>query len=238
MTDPIRLAKHIAKSVPCSRREAELYIVGGWVTVDGQVVEEPQFKVSQQKIELHPEANLDPIEPVTILFHQPPTADNDTTDAQSLISAATHFADDSSGIRLLKQHFSRLTTCTPLERNAGGLAVFTQDGRVTRKLTEDAATIEQEYVVEVSGELSNHGLEQLNHGIKFNGQQLSPIKVSWQNETRLRFALKGITPGQIAHMCLTVGLTLISMKRIRIGRVAMSKLPPGQWRYLKPIERF
>ena len=54
MTDPIRLAKHIAKSVPCSRRETELYIVGGWVTVGGKVVEEPQFKVSQQKVELQP----------------------------------------------------------------------------------------------------------------------------------------------------------------------------------------
>ena len=238
MTDPIRLAKHLAKSLPCSRREAELYIVGGWVTVDGKVVEEPQFKVSQQKIELHPDANLDPIESVTILFHQPIAVDNNVTDAQPLISAATHATDDNSGIHLIKQHFSRLSPCTPLERNAGGLMVFTQDGRVTRKLTEDAATIEQEYVVEVSGELSNHDLRQLNHGIKFNGQPLSPIKVSWQNETRLRFALKGIIPGQIAHMCLTVGLTLISMKRIRIGRVAMSKLQPGQWRYLKPIERF
>lgn len=238
MTDPIRLAKHLAKSIPCSRREAELYIVGGWVTVDGQVVEEPQFKVSQQKIELHPEANLDPIESVTILFHQPTATDIHVADTQPLISAANHATNDYSGIRLIKQHFSRLSPCTPLERNAGGLVVFTQDGRVTRKLTEDAATIEQEYVVEVSGELSNYGLEQLNHGIKFNGQPLPPIKVSWQNETRLRFALKGITPGQIAHMCLTVGLTLISMKRIRIGRVAMSKLQPGLWRYLKPMERF
>lgn len=238
MTDPIRLAKHLAKSLPCSRREAELYIVGGWVTVDGKVVEEPQFKVSQQKIELHSEANLDPIAPVTILFHQPAATDNKVIEPQSLISAATHAVDDYSGIRLIKQHFSRLSSCTPLERNAGGLVVFTQDGRVARKLTEDAATLEQEYIVEVSGELSNHNLRQLNHGITFNGQELSPIKVSWQNETRLRFALKGITPGQIAHMCLTVGLTLISMKRIRIGRVAMSKLQPGQWRYLKPIERF
>lgn len=238
MTDPIRLAKHLAKSLPCSRREAELYIVGGWVTVDGQVVEEPQFKVSQQEVVLLPEANLDPIAPVTILYHQPPTVDRNATEIPPLISAATQIANDYSGIRPLKQHFSRLSSCAPLERNAGGLVVFTQDGRVTRKLTEDAATLEQEYVVEVSGELSIHDLRQLNHGIKFNGQPLPPIKVSWQNETRLRFALKGITPGQIAHMCLTVGLTLISMKRIRIGRVAMSKLQPGQWRYLKPIERF
>jgi 23S rRNA pseudouridine2604 synthase len=238
MTIPARLAKHLAKLIPCSRREAELYITGGWVMVDGQVVEEPQFMVSQQKIELHPQANLTPVEPVTILFHQPPAADMDTNAAQKLICADTRSADDGSGIHLLKQHFLQLTPCTPLERNAGGLLVFTQDWRVIRKLTEDAATIEQEYIVEVAGRLSSDGLKLLNHGIKFNGQELPPIKVSWQNETRLRFALKGVTPGQITHMCLKVELTLLSMKRIRIGRVAMSKLQPGQWRYLKPHARF
>ncbi|MDP1558278.1 MAG: rRNA pseudouridine synthase [Nitrosomonas sp.] len=238
MTVPVRLTKHLAKLIPCSRREAELYIAGGWVMVDGQVVEEPQFMVSQQKVELHPEANLTPVEPVTILFHQPPTPDMSADTAQQLICADTRAADDHSGIPLLQQHFFRLTPCIPLERNAGGLRVLTQDWRIIRKLTEDAATIEQEYVVEVAGGLSAEGLKLLNHGIKFNGRELAPTKVSWQNETRLRFALKGVTPGQIAHMCLKVELALLSMKRIRIGRVAMAKLPPGQWRYLMPHERF
>ncbi len=238
MTTSIRLAKHLAKLIPCSRREADLYIMGGWVMVNGQVIEEPQFMVSQQKVELHPEANLNPVEPVTILFHQLASTDNDVTITQKLICAATRATDDCSGIRLLKQHFLQLTPCTPLERNAGGILVFTQDWRIARKLTKNSATIEQEYIVEVDGKLSPHGLKQLNHGIKFNGQSLPPIKVSWQNETRLRFALKGVIPGQIAHMCLTVGLTLLSMKRIRIGRIAMSKLQPGLWRYLKPLQRF
>ena len=64
------------------------------------------------------------------------------------------------------------------------------------------------------------------------------MKVSWQNETRLRFALKGVKPGQIEHMCRMVNLTVVSMKRIRIGRVPMASLPAGQWRYLHDYERF
>ena len=52
MTEPIRLAKRLAEMLPCSRSEAEQYIKGGWVTVDGGVVEEPQFKVLNQTIEL------------------------------------------------------------------------------------------------------------------------------------------------------------------------------------------
>jgi 23S rRNA pseudouridine2604 synthase len=45
-------------------------------------------------------------------------------------------------------------------------------------------------------------------------------------------------PGQIAYMCESVGLKVQSMKRIRVGRVPLSQLQPGQWRYLLPHERF
>lgn len=232
MTEPIRLAKRLVELLACSRREAELYIAGGWVSVDGLVVEEPQFMVSDQHVSLHPEACLAPIEPVTILFNQ---SIQSLTDS---INAATHSIDDCSGIHLLKQHFFRLTPTLPLQRHASGLAVFTQDYRVSRKLHDEAATIEQEYIVEVEGDIIPNGLALLNHGLKFNGKSLPPAKVSWQNETRLRCALKGVIPGQIAHMCLKVGLQTISIKRIRIGRISMAKLPAGQWRYLMQHERF
>ncbi len=236
MTEPVRLSKRLAELIPCSRREAELYIAGGWVSVDGQVVEEPQFRVLQQKIELHPQASLAPLEAATILLHQPAGLDADA--ALHLICADTRTADGHSSIRTLKQHFARLTPTAPLEQNASGLLVFTQDWRVARKLLDDAATIEQEYIVDVTGELAPNGLKRLNHGLSFNGRLLPPIKASWQNETRLRFALKNAQPGQIAHMCQSVGLEVLGMKRIRLGRVAMAKLPVGQWRYLTPYERF
>lgn len=45
MSEPVRLSKRLIEQLGCSRREAELYIEGGWVTVDGVVVEQPQFKV-------------------------------------------------------------------------------------------------------------------------------------------------------------------------------------------------
>lgn len=234
MTEPIRLAKRLVELVSCSRREAELYITGGWVMVDGQVVEEPQFPVSDQLVELHPDASPIPTEPVTLLLHQPTGGDMKI----NAICADTRWADDSSGIHLLRQHFYKLTPCMPLERNAGGLTVFTQDFRVARKLSDEADTIEQEYIVEVTGELLPDGLKLLNHGLKYNGKALPPIKVSWQNENRLRFALKGVIPGQISHACQKVGLQVRSMKRIRIGRLSMAKLPVGQWRYLMQHERF
>ena len=232
MIEPIRLAKRLIEIIHCSRREAELYIAGGWVMVDGLVVEEPQFMVSDQQVELHPDATLTPITPVTIIFHQPPTMDD------PVICADTRWADDPSGIHALKQHLFKLTPCTALERNASGLLVFTQDYRVSRKLLDDGDALEQEYIVEVAGVLIPDGLKLLNHGLKFNGKPLAPAKVSWQNETRLRFALKGVVAGQIAVACEKVGLEVKSIKRLRIGRVALSKLPVGQWRYLREDERF
>ena len=235
MTEPVRLAKRLAEIVSCSRREAELYIEGGWVRVDGQVVQEPQFRVSQQQIELHANATLTAVAPVTILFHQ---AAGVGVDGPLPISFANRTADDSSGIRPLKRHFSRLTSTLPLEANASGLLVFTQDWRVVRKLVDDAATVEQEYVVEIEGELTPHGLKQLNLGLSFKGRPLPAVKVSRQNETRLRFAVKRMQAGQIAQMCESVGLRVRSVKRIRIGKISMAKLLPGQWRYLPPTERF
>ena len=236
MTDPIRLSKRLIEVIGCSRREAELYIEGGWVTADGVVVEEPQFKVAEQRVELLPGAVLAPIEPVTLLLHVP-SGHNPERAAES-ISPATHWADDGSAIRVLKSHFNRLTPCIPLQAGADGLHVLTQDWRIERKLREDLSKLEQEYVVEVVGTLSANQLKQLAHGLTFNGVALPPCKVSWQNETRLRFALKNPLPGQIVFMCNSVDLKVLSMKRIRIGGVPMAKVQPGQWRYLAAKERF
>ncbi|WP_317204609.1 rRNA pseudouridine synthase [Janthinobacterium sp.] len=239
----VRLAKRLAESLPCSRREAELYIEGGWVSVDGQLVEESGARVAPgQTVELAPGATLEEIPPVTILLHKPAGFNAgigaDGAPALTCIGKDTQTPTDRSGQRYLKRHLSGLTLTNPLDTTASGLLIFTQDFRVARKLVDEAARVEQEYIVEVAGAIVANGLELLNHGLPFNGKALAPIKVSWQNETRLRFALKGVQPGQIAHMCRLVGLSVVAMKRLRVGRMSMAALPSGQWRYLQEFERF
>lgn len=236
MTEPVRLAKRVAALVPCSRREAEQYIEGGWVRVDGNVVEEPQFRVTDERVELDPGATPAALEPVTLLLHKP--AGMPYEEAQRLLAPGGRVPDDFSGIRTVKRHFAQLTPLVPLPPQASGLAVFSQDRRVVRKLTEDALSIEQELVAEVTGEAAPDGLALLCHGLAFEGRALPPVKVSWQSETRLRFALKGISPGLVPWMCEQVGLRVVALKRIRLGRLPMAGLPPGQWRYLRPGERF
>jgi len=63
-------------------------------------------------------------------------------------------------------------------------------------------------------------------------------RVSWQNEVRLRFAIKGAQGGQLRDMCAKVGLDVVAIRRIRIGRIALAKMPVGTWRCLPVGERF
>ena len=56
--------------------------------------------------------------------------------------------------------------------------------------------------------------------------------------SRLRFAVKGAHPGLVAHLCEQARLPLTALRRIRLGRVALSDLPLGQWRYSGIGERF
>jgi len=241
MSESVRLLKRLAEQLPCSRSEAEQYIVGGWVSVDGNVIEAPGFRVQpQQAVELSANASLVPLAPVTILLHKPAGLDaaTDAAAVLELIAEENKLADDRSGIRFLQRHRLGLNLAIPLEATASGLLVLTQDWHVSRKLVEDAAKVETEYVVEVAGNLVPDGLAGLNSGLSYKGSRPASIKVSWQNETRLRFALKGVQPGQIGYMCNKVGLEVLSMKRIRVGRVPMAALPLGQWRYLLGYERF
>jgi 23S rRNA pseudouridine2604 synthase len=226
----------VAALVPCSRREAEQYITEGWVRVDGRVVEEPQFRVGAQRVDVDPQAQLQGAAPATMLLNKP--ARLGLEEAQALLGAATRWAGDTSGIRRVKGHGFGLVALLPLPANAAGLAVFSQDGRIVRKLQEDATVIEQELVAEVTGAIAANGLARLCRGLVFEGKPLPPARVSWQSEARLRFALKGIAPEWVPWMCAQVGLKVTALKRLRIGRVPLAGLPVGQWRYLRPDEKF
>jgi 23S rRNA pseudouridine2604 synthase len=226
MTDDatIRLAKRVAEMIPCSRREAEIYIEGAFVSVDGVVIEEPGARVApHQQVTLAPDATLLEIVPVTILLHKPAGID-----ARSCLSPENR-STEAQRTRFLQCHLRNLTECQPLDNQASGLSVFTQDFRIQRKLVEEGAKMEQEIIVDVEGEIGEDGLQQLNQGAG---------KVSWQNERRLRFAVKPPKPALIAKLCADVGLRATTQKRLRIGRIAMSGLPEGQWRYLQGYERF
>ena len=208
-------------------RTAECFDAEIKVVRDGQVVEAPGARVRpDQAVTVAPDASLLELTPVTLLLHKPvgfeaglglpagqaahASRSQGATPATTLLSATSHLAEDASGIRVLQRHFKQLECFTPLPTEASGLVVYTQDKRIARKLAEDIESLEQECIVEVKGDIAPNGLQRLCHGLSFNGRPLPPIKVSWQNETKLRFALKGIRPGQIPAMCEAVGLAVVA----------------------------
>jgi 23S rRNA pseudouridine2604 synthase len=228
----IRLAKRVAALAGCSRREAELLIENGAVRVDGAPALLPQSRVQpHQQVEIEAGARPEPVVPVTLLLHKP--AGTAMEQAHRLLVPANHHAPERAGLRFLPRHVAAQRCMTPLETAASGLVVFTQEWRIERKLHEDAALLEHEVIVDVAGPVGPEQLARLN-------QAPARVSVSQQAEghTGLRFAVKGLQPGQIAHQCHAVGLQLLGIRRLRIGRVAMAGLLAGQWRYLLPNERF
>jgi 23S rRNA pseudouridine2604 synthase len=241
MTDTVRLAKHIADTTGCSRREAEQLIEGGWVRVDGKVVEEAGFRMTPgQQTEIDPNAKPVPVDPVTILWNKPAGFDvsGNSDPALHMLTPDTRQPSDRSNVRFLRKHLSNLELVTPIDAAASGLVVLTQEFRIARKLRDDAPRIEHEYLVEVAGDMAPDGMTRLNAGGFYKGKPVPAAKISWQNETRLRVAIKTPPEGLIEHLCAQVGLKVKTSKRLRIGRLPVAGLEPGQWRYLMGYERF
>ncbi len=164
MSESVRLAKRVAADLSCSRGDAERYIEGGWVAVDGAKVEEPGYRVAPgQAVNLLPGARLEEARPVTILVHKPAGlyANDEPGSARDLIVPENLTPGDRSGQRYLKRMFNGLRLATPLERAASGLLVYTQEYPVARKLVEEGRHVEQEYVPQVSGRLEEGDLARL-----------------------------------------------------------------------------
>jgi len=239
-----RLSKRLSELGLCSRREAEVWIVSGWVKVDGQVIDTLGVRVSPQaRIEIDPAAREHQSTQVTILLHKPVgyvsgQAEDGYEPAVVLIRPENRWSGDTSPVRFHAGHLDGLAPAGRLDIDSTGLLVFTQDGRTARQLIGENSAIEKEYLVRVEGNLTDAGMQRLRHGLALDGVTLKPAQVSWQNEHQLRFVLREGRKRQIRRMCELVGLQVTALKRVRSGNIPLAGLPPGKWRYLRPDERF
>jgi 23S rRNA pseudouridine2604 synthase len=243
-SDLPRLSKVMADRGLCSRREADDWIVNGWVKVNGEIVETLGTRVSADaEIVISGYAKEHQAENVTILLHKPVgyvsgQAEDGYEPAVVLIKPENQWEEDSTKKLFQRGYLKGLAPAGRLDIDSTGLLVLTQDGRVARHLIGEDSKVEKEYLVRVEGALSESGLTMLNYGLSLDGVKLKPAKVSWQNEDQLRFVLREGRKRQIRRMCELVGLKVVGLKRIRIGSVTLGKLPVGQWRYLSTNERF
>jgi 23S rRNA pseudouridine2604 synthase len=226
----------------CSRREADTYIAEGLVFVNGE-------RITQLGIRAAPDAEIRLAKPAlarqagraTILLHKPVgyvsgQAEGRYQPATTLITAANQLPGDRP--RWRAGHLRELAPAGRLDIDSSGLLVLTQDGRIARRLIGADSRVDKEYLVRVEGRLDQRGLELLNHGLTLDGKALRPARVDWANRDQLRFVLREGRKRQIRRMCELVGLKVTGLKRVRIGRVQLGALPPGQWRFLRPGEGF
>ena len=248
MTEPLRLSKRMSELGLCSRREADDWIAKGWVKVDGQVIAELGSKVlPHQKITIERQAQAEQSRRVSVLINKPigfvsGQAEDGYKPAVTLVRPENRWTEDKLPLQFSAAQLKSLVPAGRLDIDSTGLLILTQDGRIAKTLIGEDTSVEKEYLVRVKytkgAKLPEHELKRLNHGLTLDGKALLPAKVRWQNEDQLCFILREGKKRQIRRMCEMVGLQVLALKRVRIGRVKLGNLPIGQWRYLGADEQF
>jgi 23S rRNA pseudouridine2604 synthase len=232
MTELVRLSKRMSELGLCSRREADEWIERGWVRVDGKIVSELGSKVlPHQRITVERQASAQQARRVTVIINKPMgyvsgQAEDGYTPAVTLVTAENRWKEDAADIQFHPSQLRNLVPAGRLDIDSVGMLVLTQDGRIAKQLIGEDSSIEKEYLVRVAytkpGRLPDTELKRLNHGLS----------------DQLSFVLREGKKRQIRRMCEAVGLKVLGLKRVRIGRVMLGDLPTGQWRYLHPAEQF
>jgi len=243
----VRISKLMTERGMASRREADDWIAAGWVRAHGQVATLGQRVAADAVLTIDSRAQAAQSRFVTVLLHKPMglvsgQPEDGHEAAMQLITAANRWSGDQSPLNFHPGHLRHLAPAGRLDIDSTGLLVFTQDGRVAKRLIGDQTRVEKEYLVRVQhaqeGPVPEQALKRLRHGLSLDGVLLRPAQISWQNEDQLRFVLREGRKRQIRRMCEEVGLQVLGLKRVRIGSVPLGQLPPGQWRYLRDDERF
>jgi 23S rRNA pseudouridine2604 synthase len=234
--EPQRVNKWLAAEGVCSRREAEALIAKGLVSIDGARVDDPGRKIAPgQTIEVadtlaRPQISVMVNKPVGVVSAQP---EGDQVPAARLLTRANLVGPP----RNMPTKRTRLAPLGRLDQDSRGLLLLSEDGVLAKAVIGPESQLDKEYLVRVSGQVSERKLALLRHGLTLDGRQLKPAKVSLVESQRLRFVLMEGRNRQIRRMCELVELEVTDLLRVRIGPLELGDLPEGKWRALAPEER-
>src|SRR5215471_19812817 len=166
--ETVRLSKLMAQRGVCSRREADAFIEQGLVSVNGVVIDKLGAKDAPDvEIKLAPQAAKQQKKLITIILNKPvgyvsAQPEPGYTPAIKLIIVANQFGKGNK--RLTPEHLIGLAVAGRLDIDSQGLLLFTQDGRLAKKIVGEESRVEKEYIVRVRGSLSDEGLRLLRDG--------------------------------------------------------------------------
>ena len=232
MAEKLRLQKFMADCGICSRRKAEELIAQGRVFVNGRTATIGE-KVDPERDRVEyggREIRLSNEEKVYLMLNKPRGFVTTLEDEMGRKCITT----------LLDGLDTRVVPVGRLDRNSEGLLLLTNDGELVYTLTHPKHNVSKFYLVTILGTVSDEAVERLNGPREIDGYTTdsSTVSVLSREPGRvvLRFELREGRNRQIRKMCEAVGLEVGRLKRYAVGRLKLSELKAGKWRYLTEAE--
>jgi 23S rRNA pseudouridine2605 synthase len=123
-----------------------------------------------------------------------------------------------------------------LDADTTGLLILTNDGKLANHLAHPSAEIEKQYELTLKNPVEQQALDALTEGPELeDGKMLPPKIANLRKNNDLTTLDLTIHEGRnriIRRACDTVGLDLLSLRRVRIGSVRLGDLPKGRVRSL------
>ena len=226
-----RLQKVLAHAGVASRRKSEELIVKGRVTVNGKVVTQLGTRVDSDRdvIRVDGERIQVASSHVYVIVNKP--------------RGGLSVMEDDRGRQSLGDLVSAPTRLYPvgrLDATSEGLILLTDDGELANLLTHPRYKHEKEYLVLVNGRPSDKTLAAWRRGVVLDEKLTAPARVSFVrtqgDSTVLRVAMREGRKRQIRRVASLLGHPVRELTRVRLGPLQLSRLEPGQWRYLTSRE--
>lgn len=220
-----RLAKFMARSGVCSRRDAEELIKQKRVTVNGEIIDTPAFNVDgSEKILLDGE-KLPAIEQTRLwLYHKPAGLLTTHKDTESRATVFEH----------LPAGLPRVISVGRLDLNSEGLLLLTNNGELSRKLELPENGWSRRYKVRVHGFVNKNKLADLSKGVTVDGINYGPVKAELesQNGTNswLVVTLNEGKNREIRKLMKYIGLEVARLIRLSYGPFQLGSLKKGEVR--------
>lgn len=226
---PIRLNKYIANAGICSRREADVLIATGAITVNGEVVTEMGHKVMPTDEVRYGDKVLQREKPVYVLLNKPKdyiTTTDDERDRANVMELVRGACEE------------RIYPVGRLDRDTTGLLLFTNDGDLTKKLTHPSSAVEKTYAVELDKPFASVDMEMLRNGVELNDGMITPDEVEYIGESKKEIGVT-IHSGRnriIRRMFEALGYEVVKLDRVIFAGLTKKDLPRGRWRFLTKNE--
>lgn len=220
-----RLAKFMARSGVCSRRDAEELIKQKRVTVNGEIIDTPAYNVEgTEKILLDGE-KLPEIEQTRLwLYHKPAGLLTTHKDTEARATVFEH----------LPIGLPRVISVGRLDLNSEGLLLLTNNGELSRKLELPENGWSRRYKVRVHGFVNKNKLADLAKGATVDGINYGPVKVELesQNGTNswLVLTLSEGKNREIRKLMKSIGLEVARLIRLSYGPFQLGSLKKGEVR--------